>query len=267
VTVNFLAAANLSSGALTRGKDLLYTINAGGQLTSHSNTIDGAASGLPGLSVTALKQGTGTSVDVSSDTGTIQTAITGFVSEYNTVQTMIDNMTASSTDASGKVTTNTLSGQSDATEMASKLRTLVARQFSGITSTVKQLDAMGIRSNGNNNTLAVSDISALTKALTNNLSDVKALFSDPTSGLAAQMDSYITTVIGNTAGNAPGPVVTGSLLARTGDLTKQSAAIDTQIANMETKITADQARMNAEFVAMETAASALNTQMSYIKNL
>src|SRR5205085_5259982 len=39
VTGNFLAAAQLTTGTLGRGKNLLYTINGGGQLTSQSNTV------------------------------------------------------------------------------------------------------------------------------------------------------------------------------------------------------------------------------------
>src|SRR5262245_55491452 len=35
VTGNFLAATGLSGGTLQRGKDLLYTVNGGGQLSSH----------------------------------------------------------------------------------------------------------------------------------------------------------------------------------------------------------------------------------------
>src|SRR4029079_1784095 len=39
VTGNFLAATKLSAGSLSRGKNLLYTIDGGGELASYSNTI------------------------------------------------------------------------------------------------------------------------------------------------------------------------------------------------------------------------------------
>ena len=98
VTGNFLSATGLSSGTLSRGKNLLYAVNGGSQMVSPSNTIPASASPVPGLSVTALKVGT-TTVEVATDTTKIKTAITDFITEYNKVQVMIDTETASSTDA------------------------------------------------------------------------------------------------------------------------------------------------------------------------
>ena len=52
VTGNFLAATGLSSGTLTHGQNLLYTLNGGTQslVTSQSNTITQSSSGITGLS-------------------------------------------------------------------------------------------------------------------------------------------------------------------------------------------------------------------------
>ena len=121
VTGNFLAATGLSGGTLARGKDLIYTVDGGGQLTSQSNTITEASSGLTGLSVTALKVGA-TTGDVSSDTSKIKTAITSFLSDYNKMQSLIDTQTASSTDTKGKVTAGVLAAESDVSDLASRLR-------------------------------------------------------------------------------------------------------------------------------------------------
>ncbi|HSA01586.1 MAG TPA: flagellar cap protein FliD N-terminal domain-containing protein, partial [Candidatus Paceibacterota bacterium] len=46
VTGNFLAATGLTAGTLQRGKNLTYTLNNGGTLTSASNTITEESSGL-----------------------------------------------------------------------------------------------------------------------------------------------------------------------------------------------------------------------------
>lgn len=110
VTGNFLAATGLSGGTLDRGKDLLYTINGGGQLVSHSNTITADSSGITGLTVTALKEST-TKVTIGADTTTIKSAINSFISEYNRAQSLIDSQTASTTDAKGTVTAGTLAGE------------------------------------------------------------------------------------------------------------------------------------------------------------
>jgi len=50
VTGNFAAATGLSASTLSHGKNLLYTVNAGDQLISQSNTINATSSGIPGLS-------------------------------------------------------------------------------------------------------------------------------------------------------------------------------------------------------------------------
>ena len=91
VTGNFLAATGLSSGTLTRGQNLLYTLNGGSQtLVSQSNTITQASSGITGLSVTAASTGS-TTVTVSSDTSKISSAIQQFITDYNAVQTAISS--------------------------------------------------------------------------------------------------------------------------------------------------------------------------------
>jgi flagellar capping protein FliD len=90
--------------------------------------------------------------------------------------------------------------------------------------------------------------------LTTNLNDIKSLFSDPTKGLAAQFNKYIT--------NTTGP--NGTLTSRTADLAQESSTISTQISNLETKITNDTAMWNSEFTAMETATAQTNSELTYL---
>ncbi len=253
VTGNFLAATGLSGGSLTRGKNLLYTINSGSQMVSQSNVIASASSGLSGLTVTALNTGS-TAVTVSSDTAQIGQAINDFVTAFNQAQSLIATDTASTTDATGKVTAGILAGQGDANDIASSLRQMANTVLSGLSGTVKSLNDLGIVSNGNDNTLSVGDSSQLNAALASNLDSVKALFSDPTSGLAVSLDTYLTNTIGPN----------GTLVTKQSNLTTQSAAIDTQVADMERHIQQDSDRMTAEFVAMESVRSTLNTQLQYL---
>src|SRR5262249_36593049 len=112
VTGNFLAATGLSGGTLQRGTNLQYSINGSGTLTSQSNTINGNAAGLTGLSVTALATGS-TSVTVSSDTSKISSAIQSFVTDYNAAQNFISTQTNTTTDSSGNATPGVLTGDMD----------------------------------------------------------------------------------------------------------------------------------------------------------
>lgn len=255
VSGNFLAATGLSGGALTRGQNLLYTVDGSGQLISQSNTITEASSSITGLSVTALAVGT-TSINVSSDTSTIKTAINDFLTEYNKVQSIIDTQTASTTDSKGKVTAGILANSGDAEDVATRLRRMVTGEVAGLTAVLNQLEDLGIISNGTDNSIKVDDETKLDNAIANNLTTVKNLFADPTTGLAAKLTKFLDDTIGDD----------GSLVTRQANITKQSAAIDVQIADLERIVLANRDRMTQSFIAMETAQAQINQQLQYLQN-
>ena len=250
---NFLAATGLTGGSLTRGEDLLYTVNGGPQLSSRTNTITGDSSGITGLSVTALAEKSFT-VTVAGDTAKIKTAITSFVNAYNKVQAAINTETASSTNATGKVTAGTLAGDQDTATLNSRLRELMNSTVSGLSGTLKRLDSLGFVSNGNDDSLSTADLSGLDNALATNLSGVKDLFSNTSTGLAVQFNSFLDSTIGDK----------GSLVTHQTNLTTQSTAIDTQISNMESQILSYQQQLTDGFIAMEVAQSQSNQQLAYL---
>ena len=254
VTGNFLAATGLAGGALVRGRDLLYTINGGGQLASHSNTIAETTSGVAGLAVSVLDEGTLT-VDVTSDSATIKTAITDFIAEFNRVQALIDTNTASTTDAKGKVTAGILAAESDAYGLASQLRTLANTPLSGLAGTVTQLAAMGIDSNGDDDTLELTDSAALDNALADNLSAVKDFFTNATRGLAVGLSAYLESVIGDD----------GSIVDKQDNLTRQASDIDTQISDQERLVQFRRDQLITSFLAMEQAQQRTNQQLQFLK--
>jgi flagellar hook-associated protein 2 len=256
VTGNFLAATGLSSGTLTLGNNLEYTLNGGSQsIISQSNTIDSTSSGVTGLSLAVASKGA-TTVSVAADTSTISNQIQQFVTDYNTLQNFLTSQQAVTTAADGTVTPGTLTGDEISNDVIANLRSTIGgsvRPSSGISS-VTQLSDLGFESNGANNTISLSDSSTLTAMLSSHLSDVQALFSNTTSGLAVKMNNYISNVIGTN----------GSLPTRTADLTQQTTDITTQISNLETKIGNDTAMWDSEFQAMETAESQTNQELTYL---
>ena len=234
----FLAATGLTGGALTAGSDLLYTVNDGPQLSNRTNTITGDSSGISGLSVTALDKKPFT-VTVAGDTAKIKTAITSFVSAYNTVQSTINTETASSTDSTGTVTAGTLAGDQDTKDLNSRLRSLMNSSVSGLSSTLNRLDTLGFVSNGTDDSLSTTDLSGLDSALTSNLSGLKDLFSNTSTGLAVQFNSFLDGTIGTN----------GSLVTHEANLTKRSTDITTQINNMESQVLVYQQQLTDGFVA------------------
>ena len=253
---NFLAATGLSGGTLTAGQNLLYTLNGSPQqFVSQSNTISQASSTISGLTVTAVGTGAVT-VNVSSDTSAITTAIQNFIKDYNTVRSCITSQQTVTTAADGTVTAGLLTGDQAANGVASNLRSL---SFSGgftpgSSSNISTLSDLGIQTNSKDNTLSLSDTTALTNALTNNLSQVESFFTDPTNGLATQLNNYLNSAIGDN----------GTLLVHEGTLTSQSNDINTQISNLESKITSDSSKWTSEFQTMEQAQAQVNQELTYL---
>ncbi|MFM1770109.1 MAG: hypothetical protein RJA22_2638 [Verrucomicrobiota bacterium] len=253
VTGNFLAATGLAASTLTRGQDLLYTLNGGAQLTSHSNTVTEASSGLAGVSITALRTGS-TTVEVGSDSAKIKTAINDFLAEYNKVQSLIDTQTASSTDAKGKVTAGVLAADNEAGEVARQLRSLANATLGSLSGTVRRLASLGIDSSGTDNSLSLKDATRLDAALSGNLSEVEQLFTHSTGGLAVTLGAYLEKTVGEE----------GSLIARQGTLTRQISDIDTQVADLERIVESNRERMITSFIAMEQAQARVNQQLQFL---
>lgn len=250
---NFAAATGLSTGTLQHGQNLLYTVNDGPQLTSQSNTIDPVSSGVTGLTVTALKASNVT-VTVGSDTSTISTAIQKFVTDYNAVQTSISAQQIVTTGSDGTTTPGTLTGDLTASNIASQLRSSVFSSMPGLSGAIKMLSSLGIQTNGQDNTLKITDTTALSNALANNLTDVRTFFSDPTNGWATQVNSFLDKTIGDN----------GTIPNHLASLTVQTNSLTTQIANLEKKITSDSAHWTSEFQAMEQAQAQVNQQLQYL---
>lgn len=255
VTGNFLTATGLTGGTLQAGKNLIYTINGGAQQYSQSNTISETSSGIAGLSVNALTENASTTVTVNSDTSKVKTAINDFISEYNTLQSFIDTQTASTTSASGKVTSSLLTGETLVYELASKLRSLAVNSVSGLTGSYTRLEALGIDSNGDDNSLSLEDSEKLDAALANNPAQVQALFANTTNGIAVQFADLLDKTIGDD----------GTLIAKQSQLTKQTSDIDDQVAVLEKSVQATKDQLTASFVAMETAQANINQQLQYLQ--
>lgn len=261
-TGNFLAATGLMAGSLQHGRDLLYTLNGGDPLSSHSNTIGEDSSGITGLTVNVIKQGDFT-VEVASDSGKIRKAITDFLDDYNKAQVLIDTNTASSTDAKGKVTAGTLASESDAFGISSELRRQANGTFSFMTGTLKRLESLGITSNGDNDNLTLSDPAKLDKALAGNLSEVQSLFTHAgeegtaSRGLAVSLGAYLERVVGED----------GTLLAKQDRLGAQSIGIDDQITQQERQVQVNRDALMTGFLAMEQAQARINQQLQFLSQV
>ena len=255
VTGNFLAAAGLVTGSsFIAGNDALFTINGGSVLNSHSNSLTEETTGIDGLSIALLKTGTST-LSLASDTSAIKGAIKNFIEDYNRAQSTIDSLTSSSTDSAGKVTRSTLAGDTDANEIASKLRAISYNQSTGLTGTLNSLAKIGIDTNGDSDQLTLNDETALDDAIANHLSELKNLFNDPDKGIATQLNAYLEKMIGDD----------GAVITKQDALTKQSSEIDIQVTDLEKRVQSNRQRLIDSFVQMETAQQTINQQLKFLQ--
>ena len=255
VTGNFLAAAGLVTGSsFIAGNDALFTINGGSVLNSHSNSLTEETTGIDGVSIALLKTGTST-LSLASDTSAIKGAIKNFIEDYNRAQSTIDSLTSSSTDSAGKVTRSTLAGDTDANEIASKLRAISYNQATGLTGTLNSLAKIGIDTNGDSDQLTLNDETALDDAIANHLSELKNLFNDPDKGIATQLNAYLEKMIGDD----------GAVITKQDALTKQSSEIDIQVTDLEKRVQSNRQRLIDSFVQMETAQQTINQQLKFLQ--
>ena len=255
ITGNFLAAAGLATGStFIAGNDALFTINGGSVLNSHSNSLTEETTGIDGLSIALLKTGTST-ISLASDSSAIKGAIKNFIEDYNRAQSTIDSLTSSSTDSAGKVTRSTLAGDTDANEIASKLRAISYNQSTGLTGTLNSLAKIGIDTNGDSDQLTLNDETALDDAIANHLSELKNLFNDSDKGIATQLNAYLEKMIGDD----------GAVITKQDALTKQSSEIDIQVTDLEKRVQSNRQRLIDSFVQMETAQQTINQQLKFLQ--
>lgn len=250
---NLLAAlkVNTSGASFTRGTNALFSVNGGATRSSSSNTLSATSLGISGLSVT-VKDTTSQTINVTASTSTATTKITDFINAYNSVQEYIDSQTKITT-ASGKVTTSTLTDNREVQNWARKLRALAFGGISGST-TVKQLNDLGIDFAAGSNSLQLKDSTKLENALKNNSADVTNMFTS-SSGFVANYKSYLTTILGDGTN-------TGSLQYQTNTLTNANKSMDTQIEQITARLEQQRSVLTAQFMAMQTYQSKANQIMA-----
>ena len=193
-------------------------------------------------------------ISIQSDTSTIKNKIGGLVSELNKIQSMIAALTASSTNADGKVSLGVLAGEPLASEISRELRSTGTDDVSGITSTIKRLESIGYATSGYTNQIELSDSTKLDSALRDNLGQIKTLFTTTTYGIGNAFYTYLDNLLDDD----------GSLATTLENMTDQMTDIDKQIAVHERRVKSNREALIRSFVAMETAQAKINQQMSFL---
>lgn len=252
VSGNLGAALGLTDGTLAAGTDAQFTINGGAVQTSASNTLSSTALGVQGLSVTVDSIDTQT-IQVSMDTSAISTAIQGFITAFNQLQTDIGNDTQVNIN-NGSVSGSILSSDPEVADWASSLQMTAFGAGSQLTGAITSLDSLGIDFNGTSGQLSISDQSQLTNALTQNPSAVAAFFQTATTGFGSIMNNAVNDIISQNT-------------SETDTLQGESTDLGNQITTMQTELTATQNQLETEFQEMETMYSQYQSESEALSGL
>ena len=240
-----------------------YALNAkatvnGIQLESATNKLSNVSDG---LSLTLLKKSdTPVDVNVSTDTASMQKAITDFVSSYSALQSYISLQTKY--DAGTAVSAGTarqdgpLEGDPSIVGFQNQLRAVV--NTTSTTSTMfARLSDIGIAVQ-KDGTLSIANQTKLTAGL-NNPGELQKLFatqgtSNENTGIAVRFAQMGDRAVG----------VDGSLFSRTAGLKGELSRNQKQQDDMQTHLDATQTRLTAQYQALDTTMSKMSALSSYV---
>ena len=243
------SAASSPMKRSTQATNAELTVN-GIELSSASNTLNNV---VDGLTLSLLKTTTNeVEVSVAADTASLKTAVTDFVSAFNTLASFIATQTAYNAD---NKTAGVLQGDQASLALQHQLRS-VLNQGSSASSTWSRLSDVGltIKSDGTLDT----DATKLDNALANPVELRKLLATDG----ATAADSGFVRRFKNLADAALGS--TGMFQSRTesiqASVTRNSKSQDA----MQKRLALTEARLRAQYSALDTQMASLNNLSSYM---
>jgi flagellar hook-associated protein 2 len=281
-TRNVVAAlfGNVSMGAsslntVTAGRDAVFSVNNGGDLTSRSNAFDETTHGIRGLTVDATAQSALTaSYDVATNTWTNASAVTQkvtvagdpsaakdavnkFVTDYNALQATIEKYTKV-TNVDGKVTAAILAGSRELSDISRTLRQELYRNL-GFSGSVQRLSDLGVTSSGIENVISLSNAALLESKINTDPDDVMDYFTNASTGLINRLGAFL----GDSSTDVS--AASGKLGIQLTTIQKQNTSLDKQIAEFERRLESQRQLLESSFIAMERAQAQYQQQGSYLQ--
>ncbi|NWD67785.1 flagellar filament capping protein FliD [Pseudomonas gingeri] len=243
-----------SSGAITAtAQNASLTVN-GLTVTSKSNTVSGAVSG---MTLSLVSTGS-SSVTVGTNSTGLQSSIQTFVNAYNSLMTTIGTLTTPSTDANGNVVPAAFTADSMPRSLISSIRGVLTTPGSG--GQLAVLSQLGVGTDPVTGSLNFNTTTFNRAMTTDGLSgQVQTLFTGTTAnsgsdGVLARMTAAISSY-----------VQTGGLLdQRTDSLNTQASSLTSQQAALDLHVTNMTATLTAKYNAMDTLVGQLKATSSSI---
>jgi len=229
---------------LTTAQDAEATIDDV-TVTSASNTLEDAISG---VSITLKKaQGSGetTTLTVGPDTGTMTGYVKSFVKSWNDLNSLFKSLTTYDA-ANNKA--STLTGDQTVRGIETQLRDMLFSSPSGASSTYSRLSDLGITL-GQDGALTL-DESKLGSALENDFADAVNSITAFGAGFKTLADGFVDT--------------SGPIEAKTDSLNSMVELLNDRRDALELQVTAVEKRYRAQFTALDALVGSLQTQSSYL---
>jgi flagellar hook-associated protein 2 len=232
-----------------QGQDAHITVD-GVQVTSPSNTATGAISGVTFQLLSSASPGTNIQVQVTDNTTDIGTAVSNFVSAYNTV--VKDINTEETNNSSG--TPPALLGSPILAQLQSQL---TGALFGGTASgSINNLGQLGISMNDDGTLTLDSD--TLNSALSSNLSDVTGFFQN-----SGSFGQTLSTAVNNLGTQAPN----GAIFLAQQQNAAQETALNTDITNENTLLDAQKTQLTDELNTANQILQSIPSQLNQVNEL
>ena len=238
--------SNSNFEQVTSGEDARFRLE-GQLLTTASNTIDNAIPNTTIVLKDKTEENKPVTLNVSTSTSDVRTAIEGFVSAYNKLQSFIGGQTNFNEDTG---VAGTLLGDALTRTVQSQIRSVLGSQVSGA-GAISSLTQLGITTN-RNGSLEIS-ASRLNQALDNNFESVTEFFSG-SNGLALRMDNTLNGYLQRN----------GVFDNRTESLNSQIKGLDSEREVLSRRLDRLETRLFAQFNAMDSIVAQLNNTGNYL---
>jgi flagellar hook-associated protein 2 len=242
LTLGLSNPANLNQAAA----DAVFEID-GFPVTSASNTVTSAISGLTLELVKPSPSPAATTIQIERDPSSLETKVNEFVKTYNDVMNAID----AEVPKDGAVRAGSLAGDPTLRSIQSRLRGLVGQQVSGLSGNYKTLSSVGI-SLSRTGAMSVNT-SKLSSAANADPAAVAALFAaeGTATGVMRSIDSVVEGYV--TAGS-------GVLSTKSKGIRDRANSISERIDGMELRVTKYEDTLKKQFTSLEMLVSGLNAQ-------
>ena len=247
------------AGAISElARDAEFTVD-GLSLTSKTNKVSGAISGITFDLVAPSALGATTTVTVATNTDGLKASLQSFVDSYNTLVKLVATLTKGSTgkDADGKdvFVPAPLTGDATPRSLLAVIRTQIATSTS--TSGLGSLAQLGIQTQQTDGTLSL-DSTKFTAALSDKKmgSQIQALFTGE-GGLLSRLGKAVLPY--NEPGKGILPSKTTSLTAVQKQLTKDQADLDRRIDTLTQTLTKKYNAMDLVVGQLKATASSITS--------